>query len=103
MRLISKIRQTNLDLILQRLAGRATCELSPGATLHPRARIRNARGDSSKIVIGSNTHVLGDLSTFAHGGEIRIGEGGCLIGGGGAVSGLRPPSSSAIAYWCRTP
>jgi acetyltransferase-like isoleucine patch superfamily enzyme len=79
MRLISKIRQTNLDLILQRLAGRATCELSPGATLHPRARIRNARGDSSKIVIGSNTHVLGDLSTSAHGGEIRIGE-WCYIG-----------------------
>jgi acetyltransferase-like isoleucine patch superfamily enzyme len=47
--------------------------------LHPRARIRNARGDSSRIVIGPNSHVLGDLSTFAHGGEIRIGE-WCYIG-----------------------
>ena len=47
--------------------------------LHPRARIRNARGDSSKIAIGANTHVLGDHSTFAHGGEIRIGQ-WCYIG-----------------------
>ncbi|MBV8923395.1 acyltransferase [Bradyrhizobium sp.] len=79
MRLISKIRRINVDLVLQRLAGRATCELHSGATLHPRARIRNARGDSGKIVIGPNSQVLGDLSTFAHGGEIRIGE-WCYIG-----------------------
>jgi len=79
MRLISKFRRTNFDLILQRLAGRATCELHPGATLYPRARIRNARGDSGKIVVGAHTHVLGDLSTFAHGGEIRIGK-WCYIG-----------------------
>src|SRR4051794_6068266 len=79
MRLISKFRRTNFDLILQRLTGRATCVLHPGSTLHARARIRNARGDSSKIVIGSHTRVLGDLSTFAHGGEIRIGK-WCYIG-----------------------
>jgi acetyltransferase-like isoleucine patch superfamily enzyme len=79
MRLISKLRRTNFDLILQRLAGRATCELQSGATLHSSARIRNARGDSSKIRIGSHTHVLGELFTFAHGGEIRIGE-WCYIG-----------------------
>ena len=79
MRLISKIRRINVDLVLQRLAGRATCELHSGATLHPRARIRNARGDSGKIVVGPNSQVLGDLSTFAHGGEIRIGE-WCYIG-----------------------
>lgn len=79
MRLITKLRRTNFDLIAQRLGGRATCEMRPGAMLHPRARIRNARGDSSKIVIGANTHVLGDLFTFAHGGEIRIGQ-WCYIG-----------------------
>ena len=79
MRLISKFRRTNFDLILQRLTGRATCVLHPGASLHSRARIRNACGDSNKIVIGSHTRVLGDLSTFAHGGEIRIGK-WCYIG-----------------------
>jgi len=79
MRLISKVRRTNFDIILQRLAGRATCELQPGAMLHSSARIRNARGDSSKILIGCHTRVLGDLSTFGHGGEIRIGE-WCYIG-----------------------
>lgn len=79
MRLMSSLRWINFDLILQRLAGRATCELHTGATLHPKARIRNARGDSSKIVIGSYSRVLGDLSTFGHGGEIRIGQ-WCFIG-----------------------
>ena len=84
MRLISKLNRINFDYILQRLAGRATCELHPGATLHRRARIRNARGDINKIVVGSHTHVLGDLSTFAHGGEIRIGK-WCYIGEGSRI------------------
>lgn len=79
MRLISKLRWINFDLMLQRLAGRATCELHPGAALHVGARVRNARGDSSKIVVGSHSRVLGDLFTFAHGGEIRIGQ-WCYVG-----------------------
>lgn len=79
MRLISNLRRINFDVILQRLAGRATCEMHPGAALHSSARIRNARGDSSKIVVGAYSRVLGDLSTFAHGGEIRIGQ-WCYIG-----------------------
>jgi acetyltransferase-like isoleucine patch superfamily enzyme len=79
MSLISKLRWINFDLILQRMMGRATCELHPGATLHVGARVRNARGDSSKIVVGSHSRVLGDLFTFAHGGEIRIGQ-WCYIG-----------------------
>lgn len=71
----------NLDYYLRRMAGRATCELSQGAVLHKRARIRNARGDSSMIRIGRLSHVLGELLLFGHGGEIELGE-WCYVGEG---------------------
>jgi acetyltransferase-like isoleucine patch superfamily enzyme len=72
-------RRINFDFLLQRLVGRATCKLRAGARVYSGAKIRNARGDSGKIVIGPHTRVLGELFTFAHGGEIRIGE-WCYIG-----------------------
>jgi acetyltransferase-like isoleucine patch superfamily enzyme len=77
-------RRINIDLIAQRLVGRATCELQQGATLSRTAKIRNARGDSTKIAVGCHTHVLGELFTFAHGGEIKIGE-WCYIGEGSRI------------------
>jgi acetyltransferase-like isoleucine patch superfamily enzyme len=77
-------RRINIDLIAQRLIGRATCELQQGATLSRTAKIRNARGDSSKIAVGCHTHVRGELFTFAHGGEIKIGE-WCYIGEGSRI------------------
>ena len=77
-------RRVNLDLIAQRLIGRATCEVQPGAMLSGTARIRNASGDSSKISVGRHTHVLGELFTFAHGGKIKIGE-WCYVGQGSRI------------------
>lgn len=82
--LLKMRRLVNIDLIVQRLIGRATCELQPGAKLSGTARIRNASGDSSKIAVGRHTHVLGELFTFAHGGEIKIGE-WCYIGEGSRI------------------
>ena len=72
---------TNLHFIIQRLIGRATCRLEDGAFLSHTARIRNALGDSSQIVIGANSHVRGELMIFAHGGRISIGE-WCYVGVG---------------------
>jgi acetyltransferase-like isoleucine patch superfamily enzyme len=71
----------NLHFIIQRLIGRATCRLEEGAFLSHSARIRNALGDSSRIVIGANSHVRGELMIFAHGGRISIGE-WCYVGVG---------------------
>lgn len=71
----------NLHFIIQRLIGRATCQLEPGAFLSHTARIRNALGDSSQIVIGTNSHVRGELMIFAHGGRIKIGQ-WCYVGVG---------------------
>lgn len=54
----------------------ASCEA--GVVVYPEARITNMRR-SECIQIGAYTHVRGELLTFAHGGEIRIGE-YCYIG-----------------------
>jgi acetyltransferase-like isoleucine patch superfamily enzyme len=74
----------NLDFMIQRLVGRATCQLGRDAVLKPTARIRNIRGDTDKIVVGQHTHILGELLTFAHGGEIKIGE-WCYVGEGSRI------------------
>src|SRR5215475_2542984 len=74
----------NLHFIIQRLIGRATCRLEQGAFLSHTARIKNALGDSSLIVIGANSHVRGELMLFGHGGRISIGE-WCYIGEGSRI------------------
>lgn len=71
----------NLDYHLQRLVGRATCRLAASARLMRTARIRNTCGVSDRIVIGENSVIRGELMTFAHGGEIKIGE-WCYVGEG---------------------
>ena len=84
MRLISKLG-TNFDLItLQRFTGRATCEMS-----RARCCIR-ARGSATHVVTPTRSWseptrtCSGELSTFAHGGEIRIGE-WCYVGEGSRI------------------
>lgn len=79
--LIQRLTGRNADYLMQRLSGRATCRLAAGAVLGAGARIRNILGDSGKIVVGAQSRVLGELMTFAHGGEIRIGE-WCFVGEG---------------------
>ena len=50
-----------------------------GVVLHPTASIHNIKGIREAIQVGVNTHLLGELLTFAHGGEITIGD-YCYIG-----------------------
>jgi acetyltransferase-like isoleucine patch superfamily enzyme len=69
----------NVEYHLQRLVGRATCRLGPGARLMRTARIRNIRGDSDCITVGANSIIRGELLTFAHGGKIEIGS-WCYVG-----------------------
>lgn len=74
----------NLGYWFRRLAGRATCVLGQDARLQASARIRNIRGQSQSIRIGSHSHVAGELLVFAHGGEISLGE-WCYIGEGARI------------------
>ena len=62
----------NIDRILQRLLGRATCTLTPGARLTRSAKIRNIRGVTGAIRIGMNSVISGELLLFRHGGSIDI-------------------------------
>src|ERR1700745_2704693 len=79
--ILRSLRRINPDFVAQRVIGRATCELREGATLGRSARIRNNGGSSSKIVIGSHTHVQGELFIFPHGSKITLGE-WCFVGEG---------------------
>jgi acetyltransferase-like isoleucine patch superfamily enzyme len=72
-------KQMNLDYLIQRLMLRATCQLAQGAKLSRTARIRNIAGDSQRICIGSESIIQGELTVFAHGGQIQIGE-WCFVG-----------------------
>ncbi|WP_247411890.1 acyltransferase [Bradyrhizobium sp. 150] len=79
--LIQRLTGRNTDYLIQRMMGRATCRLDVGAALGTSARIRNIRGGADRIVIGAQSRILGELMTFAHGGEIKIGE-WCYVGEG---------------------
>ena len=71
----------NFDYWIRRLSGRSTCIMKKGVKLLPSAKIRNIRGRNQSIRIGEQTIVGGELLTFAHGGEILIGN-WCYIGEG---------------------
>jgi acetyltransferase-like isoleucine patch superfamily enzyme len=47
--------------------------------IYPSAVVDNMQGNKSLIRVGTNSHVLGQLLIFAHGGEIEIGN-DCYIG-----------------------
>ena len=74
----------NLNYWLKRLMGRATCELGNHARLFGVARIKNNIGVTSRIRVGDNSIIKGELLTFAHGGEISIG-GWCYVGEGSKI------------------
>jgi acetyltransferase-like isoleucine patch superfamily enzyme len=81
---VSLVDGMNIDYLIQRLIGRATCQLAQDAKLSRTARIRNISGDSSKIAIGKHSHIQGELLVFPHGGRIAIGE-WCYLGEGSRI------------------
>jgi acetyltransferase-like isoleucine patch superfamily enzyme len=74
----------NIDYFIQKLIGRPTCRLREGAVLASSARIRNIFGDANRIQVGPHSHILGELLTFAHGGEVQIGS-WCYVGEGSRI------------------
>jgi acetyltransferase-like isoleucine patch superfamily enzyme len=74
----------NLDYWTKKILGKATCSLSRGAKLSFTARIRNIRGLTSAIKVGDRSFIAGELLTFAHGGQIEIGQ-WCYIGEGSRI------------------
>jgi acetyltransferase-like isoleucine patch superfamily enzyme len=74
----------NIDYWIRRIVGKATCISEAQSRITWSARIRNIRGDSGLIRIGNYTLIAGELLTFAHGGEIEIGD-WCFVGPGTRV------------------
>ena len=63
----------------ERFRGRRRCEAGEGVVFHPGARIDNNRPESRAICIGAESHIRGQLLTFAHGGRIELGS-WCYLG-----------------------
>jgi acetyltransferase-like isoleucine patch superfamily enzyme len=74
-RAISRLA-TALDAERSRAPGRRdpNCTIGAGGRLLPEAGVENLRGRKSDITVGANTYVRGRLLTYAHGGNINIGE-----------------------------
>ncbi len=64
---------------LDELTKKDRCLAAPGVELHPTSRVENNQSLRSAIVIGANSHILGQLTVLKHGGSIRIGE-SCFVG-----------------------
>jgi acetyltransferase-like isoleucine patch superfamily enzyme len=48
-------------------------------TFYSESKVENFQNDPSKIIIGDNTHIKGELQLFASGGKIMIGD-NCYVG-----------------------
>ena len=57
------------------------CVCQASTVFYASAAINNHLPNAESIVIGANTHVRGEILTFAHGGQITIGD-YCYIGEG---------------------
>jgi acetyltransferase-like isoleucine patch superfamily enzyme len=67
--------------LLSRFLAKRRCLLGEGVRLHDTARLINIAAKPDAITIGRRTHIRGELLTFAHGGQIHIGE-NCYVGEG---------------------
>lgn len=74
----------NLNYILKKIAGRATCYKAKSSKLTSSAKVANRQNDDKKILIGEHTVIEGELCVFRHGGNIRIGD-WCYIGAGSRI------------------
>ena len=52
--------------------------------LYKEAYVQNLRNSNEFITVGSNTHIRGELTIFAHGGKIKIGD-NCYVGVGSRI------------------
>jgi maltose O-acetyltransferase len=79
--ILSRVRRAHLRLAeyLERYAKEAMCLPAESVLLYPLCRIENHQNRRSAITIGANSHILGQLRVFAHGGKIQIGE-SCYVG-----------------------
>lgn len=64
---------------IQERIKKESCTVGDDVHLYPTCRIENNQANKSAIAIGSRCNILGQLTVFAHGGRIQIGE-SCFVG-----------------------
>ena len=79
--LIQRLTGRNADYLIQRMMGRATCRLGDGQRSDQREDQEYPRRSRQDRHRPHRAGSSGELMTFAHGGEIKIGE-WCYVGEG---------------------
>jgi acetyltransferase-like isoleucine patch superfamily enzyme len=81
LRLLRKVLRLPLDLArrLEQRRKMEGCAAGEGVCLYPGSRIENHQARRVAIAIGANSHVVGQLRVFGHGGKINLGE-ECFVG-----------------------
>lgn len=74
---IEEIEQKLIQLRISRCESKVTKHES--SRFYEEASVMNLQKDNSKISIGSNTHIRGELVIYPYGGKIEIGD-NCYIG-----------------------
>jgi acetyltransferase-like isoleucine patch superfamily enzyme len=69
----------NLSVIIARMRGRATLKSHSTSRLGFHAKIVNLQGRDDAISVGERSIINGELLTFAHGGQLSIGN-DCYVG-----------------------
>lgn len=79
--MLRQINAAKFRMLVDKMRGKPTARLLPGARLYGSARIYNMGTRDDEITIGEGSIVRGELLRFAHGGQITIGR-SCYIGHG---------------------
>lgn len=88
--LLKAVKATQLHGIIDELIKNDLVEVcyrnsnAKDAVFHDTARVFNYQNDKNSITLGANSHVRGELLTFAYGGKIEIGS-FCFIGEGSRI------------------
>lgn len=73
-----------LKRLRRRTRDRYNCVHDATTVFHETAKIVNIRGLRECIALGANSHIRGELLTFAHGGRIAVGD-YCYVGDGAKI------------------
>ena len=80
---ISAIARAGKSYVATR-AAREVARIDLTARFGPDGKIDNIRGDRNAVRVGAHSHIDGQLLTFAHGGDVQIGD-WCYVGKGSRI------------------
>jgi len=82
---VASLSDTDLELLVNKYHAKKVRDMlslithEDSSVIHNEGSVNNFSNDSTKISIGKNTHIRGNLQVFAYGGSIEIGN-NCYVG-----------------------